>query len=212
LYRRIRQDPATTVTTTTGALINAVLVSEQYINQTANRFDKELTAMSGQVEKLKTQLAEWNFHIGVLDESAVKDNALIKNNTETLVIANDTAGYKKINDTKTKYLEMIKAQTEKKDKLQKELVGVTDMSPEQMAEIATILPRINKAETAYLLNGTKMAAALANLKRVEGELKFNATYQMERILRRETDKALAEIPKEFQRQLDIAIKEGQSFI
>lgn len=217
---RIAQDPTTTApaaaaaattaagttaaaTTTTGPLINAILENERFINKTATRFNTELDTIRVQVGKLNATLQSWNFNLGVLDETASKDDSLIANNTETLQKANDTAGFKAVEDKSNAFLAKINVMKASKDAVEKELIGGTASNgTADTSELSSLLPRIEKAKRAYLLNGTQMENMLGNMKRVEGDISVNSTILVERILRRETDDAMAAIPKEMQRQLE----------
>lgn len=201
-------------TTTTGPLINAILETERFLNGSVKRFNSELDAMSSDLSLMNKSIGGWGFSIKVLDNTSTKDAALIANNTKLLKATNDAAGYKIIADRTKKVHETVVAYNASQEALVKALAGEDPNSASTKKESSSsgddgdldLLPRVEKAKRIYLLNGTMIERRLRKLKGIESELSVNSTLVAQRILRRKTNEAMTEIPKEMQRRLEATLK------
>jgi len=195
--------------TTPGPLIGAIIETEEFLNVTVKRYAGELATMSTDLATLNRTLKSWDFNIGVLQKSEGKDEALINNNTLLLASTAASVGLDVVAAKMQAVNWTLQAQDVAQKKLMQSLLNGDANKKKSSAKngaVMTLLPRVRRIKRAYLLNGTKMERSLAMMKRVEGNLAVNSTLLMERVLRRNTDEALAEIPKEFQRQVEDTMK------
>merc|ERR1719498_1460703 len=101
--------------------------------------------MSAELAHMNDTLDSWAFHTSVLEASAKHDVELIKNNTDFLTVANDSATFKRNTDLSKKYIQDVQTFRAKKDKVAADLVS--------MSKSSAFLNRVEKANRVWLLNG-----------------------------------------------------------
>merc|ERR1719502_510078 len=195
--------------TTPAPLVTAVVETERYLNKTVNRFSAELKTISAQLVSMNQTLNGWGFNMKVLEDRIKKDDYYVNNNTKLIDDTTKSSGLKTVVAKAKTVHDKVVAFNVTKNKLQDAILngGSTGGKKGSSEKTMDLIKRINKAKRMYLLNGTKMETMLKDLKKMESTLKMNSTIVTERILRRQTDDALAEIPKELQKQLVETMKD-----
>lgn len=208
-----------TLTTTTNPVLDALAEQEWFLDSAENRMEKEVVQINADLKNLNTSVNSWSYSIGVIKGSRAKVESEVQNNTEFLARTSKTSSFQALaNKTKALHQQMAKYNASVA-KFKKSLIGgnkdTSKSSTTGNANPLEMLPRVTKVQHNFLLNGTKMERLLRSVKRLEGDLSVNATEYTERVLRRQTDDALAVIQNELQGQLAstmTAVAATKSFI
>lgn len=192
----------------------------------ANRISYELSRINTDLAFLNKSVSGWQKSAEVIDWSRDKAEETVQNNTALLATTNATTNADVIDTKLTALRSKMVAYNANKTLFEKALYGgnknktsnasaskassnasASKEAPSaDTSQLQNLLPRVIKVEQNYLLNGTKIARLLRSVSRLEGELSLNSTEYGEMILRRQTDDALAEIPREMQNQLVATMK------